>query len=306
MTPTWGRVRRGVVVALLSMTTATVLGAPTARAAPSTTATVPATTAVAPAVTAATVTAPLHVVAQKALWATTQETSYLWGGGHGAQPATTPDRTDCSGFSRWAYWTALGYDIGGGSGESMRTSGRFTKVSSPQPGDTVFFGANGQPPATHMGIYIGTDRLGARLMANNSGSDSNADVRNLDTPRTKARTIGFYRLTAVAVPIRTKNTYLTIALSPVQVSIGQTSTIGGNLNADAGAVAGQHVYLDVLQPDGSWLFSVRSATTSSTGRYTFTVTGNGSRRVFQVHHTGRWTPWLSSDSLEVTQYARAS
>ncbi len=88
---------------------------------------------------------------------TTLGISYLYAGGHGAHPAPLNSHVDCSGLVRELYYYAFGVDIGGGSGDGMvRTSGLFTRTSSPVPGDVVLLGNGGSAPAYHSGIYIGS------------------------------------------------------------------------------------------------------------------------------------------------------
>jgi len=99
---------------------------------------------------------------------------YVWGGGHEAQPGpstgtcvgdpqslscTDPGAVglDCSGFARWVYDLAYGQDVLG-AGATGNQIGEMTRVSSPVPGDLVFFGAS--PTDTeHVGVYIGNGEM---------------------------------------------------------------------------------------------------------------------------------------------------
>ncbi|WNV86700.1 NlpC/P60 family protein [Umezawaea sp. Da 62-37] len=109
---------------------------------------------------------------------------YSWGGGHGtiagpsagtcigytgsAQPCPA-ERTkgvDCSGFTRWVYKLAYGTDVFGGVNTNGQLA-RMKKVTSPLPGDLVFFGASASN-TTHVGVYIGNGRM---IEAPNTGSD---------------------------------------------------------------------------------------------------------------------------------------
>ena len=65
---------------------------------------------------------------------------YQWGG-------TTPQGFDCSGFTQYVF-NKLGISLPRTAEEQRQVA---TRVSDPQPGDLVFFGA----PAYHMGIYAG-------------------------------------------------------------------------------------------------------------------------------------------------------
>nr|WP_279671705.1 C40 family peptidase [Flexivirga meconopsidis] len=67
---------------------------------------------------------------------------YVWGG-------NTPAGFDCSGFSSYVFAQA------GKSIPRTATAQMFaaTKVSSPQPGDLIFYGSSSY--AYHVGIYIG-------------------------------------------------------------------------------------------------------------------------------------------------------
>lgn len=297
---TWNRARRAGAAAVVALAIAAALPPSTAAATPRAVTAVSPALAMPGAVVAGTLTtSTLDLVARKAVSVTKTSVTYLWGGGHGVKPSG-PDRTDCSGFARWAYWSALSYDIGSGSGESMRTGGKFTKVTGiPQPGDVVFFASGGRPPATHMGVYVGTDINGNRLMANNSGSNTTANVRAINGYYSD-RVIGYYRLTAAPVRIITQQTALTSAISPKVAARGGKSSVTGTLRSAKGPISGVTVVLDVRNPDGTWR-SAQSTTTSGTGGFRFTVTSPGYARTFQIHHTGAWKPWLSSRSAAVSQ-----
>jgi cell wall-associated NlpC family hydrolase len=108
---------------------------------------------------------------------------YGWAGGHGSKPGPTAAdcavgggdpacytatrnhtlghngqiSVDCSGFARWVYSLAYGRDVLGAdatSGQIRETH----KVSSPAPGDLVFFGSGPSNPH-HVGIYIGGGKM---------------------------------------------------------------------------------------------------------------------------------------------------
>ena len=65
---------------------------------------------------------------------------YVWGG-------TTPSGFDCSGFTQYVF-NKIGVSLPR-TAEAQRLAS--TRVSTPQPGDLVFYGA----PAYHVGIYAG-------------------------------------------------------------------------------------------------------------------------------------------------------
>lgn len=240
---------------------------------------------------------PLVAVATKAIWGTTQHVSYLWGGGHGATPPTNPDRTDCSGFTRWAYWTTLGYDISGNSSEGMRTSGQFTRTTAPQPGDVVFFGNGGRPPSYHIAIYIGRDAKGNRMIAENSSSKVEAHVSSLETPYRLQNSLGFYHLTAVKFVNPLTPTRITGASVPAAAKVGQKTTIGGLLWSakDQKPIPAAEVLLNEQQADGSWKTLQRS-TTAATGKYAFSLLGTGVLRRLQVQYTGNKYPFQTMRS----------
>lgn len=77
-----------------------------------------------------------------------QGTPYKWGG-------TTPAGFDCSGFLQYVYKQA-------GKSISRTTLSIFSEtkqVSSPQPGDLVFFANTYRPGISHAGIYIGNNQF---------------------------------------------------------------------------------------------------------------------------------------------------
>ncbi|HSJ38179.1 MAG TPA: peptidoglycan endopeptidase [Planococcus sp. (in: firmicutes)] len=81
---------------------------------------------------------------------------YVWGG-------TSPAGFDCSGFIDYTLNKA-GYDI-----ERTNAAGYYnmaTKVSTPQPGDLVFFSGTYKPGISHVGIYIGNGQM---ISANSGG-----------------------------------------------------------------------------------------------------------------------------------------
>ena len=125
---------------------------------------------------------------------------YVWGGGHGAVgpstgtcagytgsikpcPATKTVGVDCSGLSRWVYQQAYGRDIFGG----VNTNGQIAKlkkVSTPQPGDLVYFGSS--PSNTHhVGIYIGNGRMINALRTGTSVKTDNVSIMS--------DLVGYYR-----------------------------------------------------------------------------------------------------------------
>ncbi|MDC5696849.1 C40 family peptidase [Intrasporangium calvum] len=69
---------------------------------------------------------------------------YVYGG-------NTPSGFDCSGFTSWVYRQA-GITIPRTASQQQASA---TRVSSPQPGDLVFFGY----PAYHVGIYVSPGRM---------------------------------------------------------------------------------------------------------------------------------------------------
>ena len=99
---------------------------------------------------------------------------YVWGGGHESLPGpstgtcvgdpqslscTDPGAIglDCSGFARWVYDLAYGQDVLG-AGSSRTQIGEMAQVSTPVPGDLVFFGS-GVSGTDHVGVYIGNGEM---------------------------------------------------------------------------------------------------------------------------------------------------
>lgn len=71
---------------------------------------------------------------------------YVWG-------ADGPLAFDCSGLAIWCINKGAGMRIPDTTAQGLKGKGK--TVSSPQPGDIVFFGM----PATHCGIYVGGGRM---------------------------------------------------------------------------------------------------------------------------------------------------
>lgn len=76
-----------------------------------------------------------------------------------------PFGLDCSGFTVWAFNTALGAGTlsGGSSGQYSST----VKTSNPRPGDLGFMFKNGT--TCHVGIYLGRDENGKMLWVHSQG-----------------------------------------------------------------------------------------------------------------------------------------
>jgi peptidoglycan DL-endopeptidase CwlO len=102
-------------------------------------------------------------------------TPYAWGG-------TQPGGFDCSGYTSYVY---SHYGI-----PMNRTSegqyGQGVAVSSPQPGDLVFFSTYG-PGATHVGIYIGSGMF-------INAEDNGVKISSLSNPYWGPRYIGARRV----------------------------------------------------------------------------------------------------------------
>ncbi len=97
---------------------------------------------------------------------------YLWGG-------NTPAGFDCSGFSKYVFEKA---------GISLpRTAGTqwsdLKSVSSPNPGDLVFFETYAPGP-THLGIYLGDNKF------IHAGSSTGVTISDMNNPYWKPRYLG--------------------------------------------------------------------------------------------------------------------
>ncbi|TYB69642.1 NlpC/P60 family protein [Nonomuraea sp. PA05] len=130
--------------------------------------------------------------------------AYSWGGGHAASPGPSKGtcrgykgrikpcpaaRTrglDCSGFARWVYALAHGEDVLG-PGNTDDHVRRMRRVSSPKPGDLVFFGkiTKRSVKTHHVGIYLG----GGKMM---NAPETGAVVR-VDEIGRKKDFAGFFR-----------------------------------------------------------------------------------------------------------------
>ncbi len=125
---------------------------------------------------------------------------YVWGGGHrdvgpstgtcsgytGSVQPCPAERTvgvDCSGLTRWVHQVVFGRDVLGRGNTNMQLA-LMRKVSTPLPGDLVFFGS-GPSATTHVGIYIGDGRM---INAARTGTN----VRT-DTVASRSGLVGYYR-----------------------------------------------------------------------------------------------------------------
>jgi hypothetical protein len=126
---------------------------------------------------------------------------YAWGGGHKAKvgpslgtcagytgsikpcPARTTTGVDCSGFARWVYKLAYGKDILGPTNSAGQIA-LLKKVSSPQPGDLVFYGRNAKH-VHHVGIYIGKGKM---INARKTGT-----YIRVDKVSSMSDLVGYYR-----------------------------------------------------------------------------------------------------------------
>ena len=87
---------------------------------------------------------------------------YVWGG---SSPETS---FDCSGFVSYVLTNSGLYNTGRLGAQGLYKQGLYnisTRVSSPQPGDLVFFvGTYDTPGVSHVGIYVGEDGDGSPIM----------------------------------------------------------------------------------------------------------------------------------------------
>lgn len=229
--------------------------------------------------------------------ATTMNAAYRYGGGHGATPSSTPSNTDCSGFVRWAYYQGFRYDIGSGSSESVRTSGRFTKTSNPQPGDLAFFGSGGRGPATHVGVYAGRNAAGVPTLIHNSTPGTVVHTSTFSSYYT-SRLIGYYHLTAVrdvAAPAKRASSF-GIAVSDATLRPGQAATVNVGLRWGTARLARQPVKLYQLV-GGVWKLGA-SGTTNAIGNYAFRIYGGRTATSYRATFAGNAT-YLPSTSSAV-------
>lgn len=98
---------------------------------------------------------------------------YQLGAGHGSSPGPTNNLIDCSGFTRWAFARAYGYDKLGNTASYVQAA-QGTATSSPQPGDLVYFGFPGQR-IEHIGIYDGS----GQVISSTAGFISHSGIQRL-------------------------------------------------------------------------------------------------------------------------------
>lgn len=247
----------------------------------------------------------LAAVVRYAMSAIAQRVPYSYGSGHGATPSLAGG-ADCSGFIRWAYYQAFGADIGSGSADSMiRTSGNFTRVSNPVPGDVALFGNGGRAPAFHAGIYIGLQN-GRAAMA--------AEVQTGEPARIQyvfGDLIGYYRYRGAAAadlpqPKSTKSaTTVGVAVTATTVRVGQPSTVRIAVRTAAGSVVGGARVKLYQRSAGRDYLLAAEVTADSGGNAAVRVVGNGIGHQFLVHFAGD-TRYLAADSAAVTQSSGSS
>lgn len=99
-------------------------------------------------------------------------TPYVWGG-------STPSGFDCSGFLNYVY-SKVGVSIP----RTVETIwGATTSVTTPQPGDIVFYNTSNAGPS-HAGIYIGDNKF------LHAGSSTGVTITDMNNPYWKARYLG--------------------------------------------------------------------------------------------------------------------
>lgn len=104
-------------------------------------------------------------------------TPYAWGG-------STPSGFDCSGFIAYVFSKA-GNNIGRTSAATYYNQS--AKVSSPQPGDLVFFSGTYKSGISHMGIYAGNNTF---IHAANNG----VEVTSLSNSYWRSHFTGYGRM----------------------------------------------------------------------------------------------------------------
>ena len=125
---------------------------------------------------------------------------YSWGGGHAGSPgpslgtclgytgpspclANQTTGVDCSGLVRWVFDLAYGSDVLG-AGNTNSQIAQTTHVTTPQPGDLVFYGSS-TTNTHHVGIYIGN---GEMIDALETGT-----VVRQDSVNVASDLLGYYR-----------------------------------------------------------------------------------------------------------------
>ena len=96
---------------------------------------------------------------------------YAWGGAH---PSTS---FDCSGLMQWSF-KKLGYNLPRTAQEQYNATKRISKADL-KPGDLIFFKTADYNPVTHVGIYVGSNKM---FDANNGGIGY-SELNNYWTPK---------------------------------------------------------------------------------------------------------------------------
>jgi cell wall-associated NlpC family hydrolase len=105
----------------------------------------------------------------------------------------TPKATDCSGFTASIY-KALGYPMPRTAGEQFR-GGMPVEREQLQFGDLVFFGNPRTNYVTHVGLYVGENR-----MMHASGTWRRVRIDSLDSRYANTKYLGARRMLAAPVP----------------------------------------------------------------------------------------------------------
>lgn len=107
---------------------------------------------------------------------------YVWG-------TAGPASFDCSGFTYWVMKQVLGVDIGRGTWTQI-SAGVPVSRDNLQPGDLVFHQNTYQPGLSHVGIYIGNNK-----MVNGLNEDAGVVISDISSDYWESRWYGARRLT---------------------------------------------------------------------------------------------------------------
>lgn len=93
----------------------------------------------------------------------TQSRARMYGVRNKIRPPRIPYYEDCSSFATWCYWVAGAPDPNGldynGYGFTGTQISHGRRVSSPRPGDLIFYGRDWRGNPTHVAIYIGGGKV---------------------------------------------------------------------------------------------------------------------------------------------------